>query len=296
MIRHLEGTPIRKLAAQLELSKSNIQRIISKTLKKVPNSNHISEIVCKHFCHVLLVDGKYIHVKGFEKKIPLLWGIDYQSHDPVIHQLAPSENYQSYLNFFRQLKNINYPLDILICDENDSLIYAAKFHYPNVKIQLCLNHIKEGIRRTLQSRTNPTHEHFVKQIEHLFRKQTIYEYSKYAVRLTQEHTNNPLYLNILLELNRKHEFLIRHLVDKRAPATNNLIESFNSHLEARVRSLKGFESFNSAELWLNAYVMNRRLSKFTDCSGKFKHLNNTAPIAHTAMYDAQKVSLLKKVR
>ncbi len=86
------------------------------------------------------------------------------------------------------------------------------------------------------------------------------------------------------------------MVDKRAPATNNLIESFNSHLEARVRSLKGFESFNSAELWLNAYVMNRRLSKFTDCRGKFKHLNKTAPIAHTAMYDAQNVSLLKKVK
>ncbi len=91
-------------------------------------------------------------------------------------------------------------------------------------------------------------------------------------------------------------FNIRHLIDKRAPATNNLIVSFNSHLEARVRSLKGFESFNSAELWLNAYVMNRRLSKFTDCRGKFKHLNKTAPIAHTAMYDAQNVSLLKKVK
>lgn len=291
----MEGTPIRKLGNQLNLSKSTIQRILLKTLKRVPNSNHISEIVCKNFCHVLLVDGKYLHVKGYEKKIPLLWGIDYESHDPLIHELAPSENYQSYLNFFRQVKNLNYPLDVLICDENESLMLAAMYHYPKVKIQLCLNHIKEGIRRTLQSRTNPGHEHFVKQIENLFRKQSVYEYSKYARYILEEHKDNPIYQNIMNELNKKHEYLIRHLVDKRAPGTNNLIESFNSHLEARVRSLKGFESFTTAQLWLNAYVMNRRLSPFTDCRGKFKHLNRTTSISHTAMWDAPKVSLLKKI-
>lgn len=248
----MEGTPIRKLARQLETSKSSIQREIARTLLKVPNSNHVSQLICKKFCHVLLVDGKYIHVKGFEKKIPMLWCLDYQSHDPLIHMLAPSENYQAYLAFFSKLKDMNYPLEVLICDESESLIFAAKFHYPNVKIQLCLNHIKEGIRRTLQSRTNPSHEHFVKQIEYLFRQKGIYEYSKYAVKLTREHKENLAYMNILLELSRKHELLIRHLVDKRAPSTNNLIESFNSHLEARVRSLKGFESFESAEVWLNA--------------------------------------------
>lgn len=292
----MEGTPIRKLANQLDSSKSTVQRTISSTLKKVPNSNHISELVCKHFCGVLLVDGKYVHVKGFEKKIAFLWCLDYQSHDVVINKLASSENYQAYLDFFRQLKSVNYPLNTIICDENESLMMAASYHYPKVKIQLCLNHIKEGIRRDLQSRTNAEHEHFVKQIEYLFRQRDIYQYSKYASKLVKEHGTDNRYSNILKGLARKHELLIRHLVDRDVPATNNLIESFNSHLEARVRSIKGFESYTSAELWLNAYVMNRRLTKFTDCEGKFKYLNGKCSLSFTAKDDAPKVSLLKKVR
>lgn len=58
-------------------------------------------------------------------------------------------------------------------------------------------------------------------------------------------------MSILRDLNLKHELLIRYLVDKNVPSTTNLIELFNSHLEARVRSIKGikgFNSFHSAEI------------------------------------------------
>ncbi len=166
----------------------------------MPNNNHISEIVCKKFCHVLLVDGKYVHIKGYDKKIPLLWGIDYASHDIIIHQLEPSENYQADLNFFRQLKQMNYPLDCLVCDESESLMFAAQYHYRKVKIPLCLNHVKEGVRRTLQSRTNPISKHFVKQIEYLFRQKSVYQYSKYARKLMQEHGDNLVYQNMMLQI------------------------------------------------------------------------------------------------
>ncbi|KKQ36239.1 MAG: hypothetical protein US52_C0004G0005 [candidate division WS6 bacterium GW2011_GWA2_37_6] len=295
LVRYLEGTPIRKLALQLRTSKSRIQRIIYKTLKQVPNSNHVSELVCKYFCGVLIVDGKYLHVKGHEKKIPLLWGIDYQSHDILVHQLAPSENYQAYFLFFKQLKILNYPLRTLVCDECESLIFAAQFHYPKVKVQICTNHYKEGIRRMLKSRTTPEHEHFIKQIECLFRQKTLGLYCRYARKLLREHSDNELYRKILFDLNKKHEYLIRWLIDKKVPSTSNLIELYNSHLEARVRSMKGFESFYHAELWLNAYVMNRRLSRFSDCSRKFKHLNGKCSLSFTAMENAPKISLLKRV-
>ena len=64
-----------------------------------------------------------------------------------------------------------------------------------------------------------------------------------------------------------------YLEHKGTPSTTNLIESFNSHLEARVRPLKGFESFKHADLWLNAFFLRRRTKKFTDCSGRFRRLN-----------------------
>jgi hypothetical protein len=40
-----------------------------------------------------------------------------------------------------------------------------------------------------------------------------------------------------------------------APTTTNMIESFNSHLEARLKPLHRFRSFNHAKLWLNGYVL-----------------------------------------
>ena len=209
--------------------------------------------------------------------------------------LAPSENYQSYLAFFKKLKAINYPLSTLVCDELEVIVQAARYYYPKIKVQICTNHYKENIRRLLRSRTSPEHEHFVKQVEFLFKRITIKDYCSYARKLLKEHGTNEIYMSILKDLNKKHEAVIRYLIDKKVPSTTNLIELFNSHLEARVKSLKGFESFQSAELWLNAYVMNRRLSKFTCCSKKFKHLNGKCSLAFTAMYDAPKVSLIKKV-
>src|SRR3989337_3149128 len=57
------------------------------------------------------------------------------------------------------------------------------------------------------------------------------------------------------------------------PRTTNLIESFNSHLEGRLKTIKGFQSFKHADTWLNAYFLNRRLKPFTDCEKRFRYLN-----------------------
>lgn len=213
----------------------------------------------------------------------------------MIHLLAPSENYKAYCALFRKLKLLNYPLKTLVCDELESIMLAAKTVYPKVKIQLCTNHYKEGIRRRLRSRTNKEHEHFVKQIEHLFRKKSVFEYSKYARKLLSEHGDNLVYQSILRDMDRKHECLIRYLIDKNVPSTTNLVELFNSHLEARLRSMKGFNSFTSAEIWFNAYVVNRRLTPFKECSKKFSYLNGKVGLYFTAAEDAPEISLLKRV-
>lgn len=295
LVRYLEGTSLRRLANQLNSKKSTVSDKIHALLHKVPNSNHITEIVCKHYKGVLLVDAKYINIKGYAKGAAFIYCIDYYSHDILIHQLSPSENYHAYIAFFKKLKQIEYPLNTLICDGLATIHSSAKYIFPNIKIQICTNHVKEGIRRILQSRTNLAHEHFIKQIEYLFRQTSVHRYSKYATKLLKEHKTNIIYLSILIDLNKKHEFLVRYLINKSIPSTTNLIEAFNSHLEARLKSIRCFQRFETAEIFLNAWVMNRRLTPFKDCKGKFKVLNGTCSLAHTAMEDATKVSLLKKV-
>lgn len=295
LVRHLEGTPIRKLAKQTDQSRSVTARVISATLKHVPNSNHVTALVCKYFSRgILIVDGKYLHVKGFEKKIPLIWAIDEYSHDPLIHLLAPSENFEAYSALFTRLRKCGYPLQVLICDEHPAIIQAVKSVYPKVKIQLCLNHYRENIRRLLTVRTTYVHKYFMRDIEGLFKSRTKARFSYRAKRMIIHYGKNEKYRLIMIDINVKFDYLTTHY-DYKCPTTTNLIEAFNSHLEARIKSLRGFESFLSAELWLNAYVMNRRLSKFTDCTKRYGYLNGVAPIQITAKEDDPKISLLTKV-
>ena len=280
----------------MNIDKITLYRKIEKTLHKVPNSNHISEIVCKNFCHILLVDAKYIHVKGYDKGTAFIYCIDYYSHDILINLLAPSESYAAYLSFFSKVKAMNYPLEFLVCDGLEHIIEACRYYYPNTKIQLCLNHIKEGIRRILKVRSDGTHKAFFTRLAFAFElKHHLRDYYSYIRKLIREYSINPIHISIFSEIVKKDKYLIIHIIFPHVPATNNLIEAFNSHLEARLKSIRGFQSRESAEIWLNAYVMNRRLSKFTNCTDKFKYLNGTISLAHTAMYDAPKIFLLKKV-
>jgi transposase-like protein len=292
---HLDGISFRKIAKQFGCSKSKISRIVSNCLKTIPNSNHISKISCKYFKKgVLIVDGKYLHVKGYHSKIPLIWAFEEYSHDPLIHVLATAESYTAYKYLFLQLKDINFPLQVLVCDQHPSISLAAKEIYPKVKIQICLNHYKENIRRSLNSRSKPIHKTFVNDIVKLFDQKTLDEFSNFGLKLFNLYGNIPKYRTILNDINDASEYLLTHY-KYRCPKTTNLAECFNSHLQARLRSIKGFESFNSAQLWLNAYVMNRRLTKFTDCTRKYRYLNGTAPIQHTAKIENRDINLLRNV-
>ena|GEM_PF-6948598 len=46
---------------------------------------------------------------------------------------------------------------------------------------------------------------------------------------------------------------------KYLPRTTNIIESYNSHLQGRLSSIRGFENFKTANNWLNAYFLRRRI-------------------------------------
>jgi transposase-like protein len=240
------------------------------------------------------VDGKYLHVKGYDKKIPFIWAFDEYSHDPILHLLAPSENFQAYRALFVRLRNLNYPLSVLVCDENKSTILAVKSVYPKVKVQICLNHYKENIRKLLNVRTNDKHKQFMRDIEGLFESRTLNRFTYRAKRMVFRYGKNEVYQSILSDINTKLIFLTTHYETK-CPKTTNMVECFNSHLEGRVKSIKGFESYLTAELWLNAYVMNRRLTKFTDCNKKYKYLNGQAPIQITANWEERDIKLLKEV-
>lgn len=272
---------MRPLANELNLSPARIYQKLVSELNSLPSSNWLSANICNRWSGILNVDGKYVKVKGYEKKIPFIYGIDFLIHDLPNGILVPSENEVAFLKFFILLKQMNYPLQIVICDDIAPLKQALLRVYPKAKIQLCLTHYLENIRNDLRIRTEEKYQEFFDELiakvftstDDLKTKMNalFYLYNKYA-------KSNPILQYILIQINNRQKELFNYQTINYCPRTNNIIESFNSHLQARLKSIKGFKSFHSADCWLNAWMIRRRTKPYTDCRGMFKKYNGRMPL------------------
>ena len=99
--------------------------------------------------------------------------------------------------------------------------------------------------------------------------------------------NSRLLENIVRVINERKDDLFAYLEVPDCPNSTNLIELYNSHLQGRLKTIKGFEKFGSAVIWLNAYLIRRRTKPFTDCDAKFKHLNKHASLELTIKKQAR---------
>lgn len=294
---HLCGESFRSIAEIYNLSASTAFRRYRKALKELPHCADITRKFCNRFCGILLVDGKYLTIKGYQRKIPVLYGIDYLTHDIPTYLLSMAENYQTCLSFFTSLRLLNYPLQAVVSDDNINIYEACLSVYPKAVVQLCQNHYKQNLRLELNVRTDPTYCEFMTAIEHIFRvKRTIEDFQKQARKVYEQYQTDLICKNIMLQMQRKLPLLIGYRNLAKVPTTTNLIESYNSHLEGRLKTIKGFESFSHANGWLNAFFIHRRLKKFTDCEGKFRGLNGKCSL-ELSLKDSLKIdAILKLIR
>lgn len=110
---------------------------VFKELEQLPDNTVLTRQYCTYSSGILVMDGKYIKVRGYKQKIPWIYGIDYETHDILFGILAASENEQSFLTFFKTLKTLNYPLRIVVADDRSSLPlalnrYTRMFHCNSV--------------------------------------------------------------------------------------------------------------------------------------------------------------------
>jgi len=97
-------------------------------------------------------------------------------------------------------------------------------------------------------------------IETLFKNQrSSDDFNRVAKGIYTKYKHDELCVKILLYIDKNKNYFNAHYKVKHTPGTNNLIESFNSHLNGRLKTIKGFESFKHANLWLNAYFIRRRI-------------------------------------
>ena len=283
MVRdHLDGLSLQKIADTYEISKTKAYRICHEELEKLPNNNEFTFTHCNRFSQIFLCDGKYIHVKGYRYKIPLLWGVDYFRHDIPIALLSTSENYHSWAKFFAFFRIINSYPQLIVCDDNINIKVAARKCFPQVKIQTCVNHYKEHIRRELNVKADTTYTVFSKKIDSIVSQKLSEEvFNAWMGILFRDYHTDPVCLSVLTTISRYKNELTSYRGIHQAPLTTNLMECLNSHLQARLASIECFDSFSHAKLWLNGYILKRRFTKLVDCSSKFRYLNGKRPIDQT---------------
>jgi hypothetical protein len=279
---HLDGLSFRKLAIKYDVSPMKAWRICETSLKALPNNNQFTFNHCSQFGSVFEFDGKYFNVAEGNHDWVLLWGIDYFRHDIPVIYVAPSESYQSWSKFFFYFRIINHFPQLLLCDDNQNLKLAAKKNFPSVIIQTCTNHFKENIRRNLKVRSDPTYRDFTNRLQTIIGIKLSDEVMRQRLlTLVRNYHQDPLVISELINIERYWSELTAYRHIGKAPLTTNMIEGLNSHLEARLFSLRSFQSIHHAKLWLNGYVLKRRFTKHTDCKGKFRRLNGKSGVELT---------------
>jgi len=257
-------------------------RICENELKKLPNNNEFTFQYCNRFSQILVCDGKYFPVASEENNYVLLWGFDYFRHDIPVMVIAPSESYQSWGRFFSYLRIINSYPQLIVCDDNSNEKMAARQAFPGVRIQTCLNHFKENIRRDLKVRSDDTYKGFMKRIEEIFsQKRTDIDRNNRLFALYRDFKHDPVCVSTLTNIKRYESELLAYRGIPSSPVTSNIIEGMNSHIEARLHSLRSFQSVAHAKLWFNGYILKRRFTKYTDCRGKFKYMNGKTGVQMT---------------
>lgn len=297
-IPHVDGLPLRKLGDEQGLTGTQTYRIIKKEMECLPDNTWLSNKYCNRYCGILIVDGKFVKVKGYKKKIPFLYCIDYLTHDIPVGILVKSECNEAYRKLFRLLKTLNYPLQIVVCDDViSSLEPALNYYYHKGKIQLCQNHYLENIRQKLKVRTSHEHVKFFNSLKlHVFDEHKDKEQLKAVLYhlVTTSARRNILRQQIIMDIWNRRIYLFNYTNISNCPKNTNLIELYNSHLNARLKSIKGFKSLPSAERFLNAWMIRRRTKKFTDCEIKFKHLNHKCSLEMTIKKQTNLSEILEK--
>jgi len=181
-------------------------------------------------------------------------------------------------------------LQIVIADDNGSVREALKITYPNVKTQLCNTHYLENIRQFLSVRTDSRYRQFFFELMKAFKPDLHPEKRNAMLRRLNwmygqyEYKVQEVVVDIM---NRYNELFAYNFRMAKCPNTTNIIESYNSHLEARLKSIKGFESTKGAERFLNAWMVRRRTKSFTDCGEPFKHLNGFCSLQMSMKKEAE---------
>lgn len=292
-------------------------KVVHRATEGIKDSLWVAQNFSLSWSGVLVVDGKSIRVydriarkldfkkftnlerKYLHKKV-WLCGIDYGTGDLPHYDLADEETMVDLVMFFQRLKQIDYPLQVLVSDGNDEIIRAARKVYGSIFLhQLCTRHFIEGLKRKAREgglefdlRTNE----LVLVIQSIIEADTLESSLENLAKLKHKRLVNRTEQEIIKNFYEHLDELTTHLQHQELniPHTSNDIENVFRQLNLRLRSIGIFGHFKYAREYLKAWALWRRTTKFTDCKGARKTRNGRYPLqiaCRTKLVDIDFLSL-----
>lgn len=219
--------------------------MITACLKHFPKA--VIELCHRHYLakvnRLLLVKNILVKIKAREKKLDRVMG---QFTDGVI-PVGRIYSCSLAIKFSNEIAELEFAYELVID------FYAA-------------------LRGILDSKDLETATNRITSVETYFLPERLkMNFPKVHKRLVKK---------IWLDFKEQEPYLFNHLKfpDLHIPHTTNLMEGYNSQLESRLGSIRGFELSDTAKNYLNAWIIKRRFTKFTDCKIPFKHLNGKSPL------------------
>lgn len=286
------------MARRYRTGKKQIIEIVHHITAAVKDSLWIAKHFSLSWSGILVFDGKVVKVydpltmkfKGKFSEQELKWmnkqrwlcGIDFGTGDLPHYELAAEESKIDLVMYFQKLKEIGYPLRVLVCDGNEDIPAAAIHVFGDaIIVQLCTRHFIEGLKRYAEGRAEePRIAALIIMIQKIIEAdseaQAVYFLSEFKVWKKRQGLETEL-----VALFKKHaERLGAHLLhpELKIPHTSNDIENLFKQLMLRLKSIGRFQHWEYARDYLKTWALWRRCTPFTDCRKTRKMRNGKAPI------------------
>jgi len=291
---------MRILSRRFKRGRRQINNLIHELTEEVKDSVFIAKRFCPSWSGIIVFDGKVIRVYDelaknlkvghrlskqevawLNKKV-WLCGIDYETGDLPHYELADDETRIDLILYFQTLKEIGYPLRVLVSDGSPEIPYAArKVFGQKILHQLCTRHFIEGLKRHAgEAQENSRIQKLILLIQSIIEAENLDEAGERLVKLKSFKRKTQLE-NELVNLFKLHApELSTHLFYPKLniPHTSNDIENLFRQLNLRVKTIGRFHKYRYARNYLKAWALMRRFTKFTDCRNAHKWRNGKAPI------------------
>ena len=294
----LERSSMRILKRRYDIGKNQVMQVIHGLAAKVKDSIWVAEKFPLKWSGTLIFDGKVVRVydklskqlKGKISDTELIWlnkktwlcGIDHGTGDLPHYELADEEGKIDVVMYFRALKEIGYPLRILVCDGNPDIPSAAMHVFgKDIIIQLCTRHFTEAMKRHAGDKVNcKSTIRIITLIQRIIEADNLEIAGEYLCRLNNIPKKTQTEKELIEYFRINAARLTQHLLhpEQNIPHTTNDIENLFRQLNLRLRLVGRFNNWRYARDYLKAWALLRRFTPFTDCRKKRKCRNGKAPI------------------